>query len=271
MIVHFIGRAGSGKSMLIEKVTAVGGYSTPPEGLKRFLSLSYLMLPLAFLITWPSARRLAAHNYKAKGLTSWGWVGAASMQTARQWSQCQGQVLLIDHALSNDLRKFSNESARSLITGLPLPDMVVHVTAPPSVRQARIALRDKSGEFPHQFLSHEKASERGRALARQWLHLWGVEEARHCLSAWNRWKCRPVLREATLDMMLEEAQRTPLIDEDQLAIKCEPLPQSMRWLHDAYVEQGVHWLNVVNDGTASPEELATQIIEVIRSIQQSCN
>ena len=263
MIVHFIGRAGSGKSTLIEKVAAEGGYSTSPKGLERLLSSSYLMLPLAFLVTWPSARRLAAHNLKAQRLTSWGWVGVAAMQTARQWTCRKDHILLIDHALSNNLRKFTDKSASRLIAGLPLPDMVIHVTAPSALEKARVYLRDKSGHLPSRYLNGDDAIEKGKALARQWLHLWGVDEARHCLSAWNRWSCRPILSVATLDTMLEQAQRSPLNDEDQLAIKCEPLPQSMRWLHDAYLEQGVHWLNVINDGKESLDALAFSIIEEI--------
>lgn len=40
MIVHFIGKAGTGKSTLMASVAADSGYATPPDGLGRMLSLA---------------------------------------------------------------------------------------------------------------------------------------------------------------------------------------------------------------------------------------
>ncbi|WP_038055377.1 hypothetical protein [Thioalkalivibrio sp. ALJ7] len=165
--------------------------------------------------------------------------------------------------MTNALRKDGSASAAALVARLPLPDMVVHVTAPSAVKAARVALRDKPDHVPKRFLSGELVVEAGRARARQWNALWGPDEALRCLRAWSRWQCRPVLDDSMLQTMLEESTDQPLTEKDEAALRNRPVRERERWLRDAFVEHGVHWLDVVNDGREPAEAHARRIVEAI--------
>lgn len=265
MIVHFIGKAGTGKSTLMASVAADSGYATPPDGLGRMLSLADWMLPVAMPLAWPVGRRLVAHNRKGeKGPKAQGWTTSIAMQMARRWVVPREQIHLVDHAMTNQLRKHANATASALLDALPLPEMVVNVTAPHALTVARVVLRDKPGQLLGRPLSGETALETGRALARRWLAMLGADETLRCLRAWSRWKCSPELRDQQIVSLLVDAQRMPLTEKDVTAIQADPLPQKWRWLHDGYVERGVQWLNIVNDGREPPDVHARQIVDAIR-------
>ena len=265
MIVHFIGNAGTGKTTLVANVAAQGGYTMPSMGFRRFLSPATWILCFALPLVWPVGCKLSTCNRKGnKGPGPWAWTRTVAMQSARRWALPSGKVWLIDHGMTNMLRKHANESAGSMLDDLPVPDIVVNVTAPSAVRKARIVTRDKPGHMASQYLAGVRALEVGGRFARQWLALFGPEEAMHCLRAWSRWECRSELEEKELRSLLAHAQETPLDVQDKMALSCEPLPESWRWLHDGYVERGVKWINVVNDGREPPEVHASRIVETIR-------
>ncbi|WP_018862244.1 hypothetical protein [Thioalkalivibrio sp. ALJ3] len=165
--------------------------------------------------------------------------------------------------MANSLRKDGGASAAALVARLPLPDMVVHVSAPGAVRAARVALRDKSDHMPKRYLAGAQAIEAGSARARQWNALWGPDEALRCLRAWSRWQCRPVLDDSILQTMLEESIDQPLTEKDGAALRNQPVRERERWLRDAFVDHGVHWLDVVNDGREPAEVHARRIAEAI--------
>ena len=264
MIIHFIGNAGTGKTTLINMVAAEGGYVTPPRGLRRILSPADWMLPIAFPLVWSVGQRLSACNRKSNQAPGpWAWTAAVAMQKARQWALPSGQVCVIDHAMTNMLRKYTHENSGRLLDDLPLPNIVVNVSAPQAVRMARIVTRNKASHVASRYLTGESASEVGGMHARRWLALFGVEKAMHCLRAWSRWECRPELDDEELRSLIAHAQQTPLTEKDKAALRCEPLPESWRWLHDGCVDRGVYWLNVVNDGRNPAEVHASRIVEAL--------
>lgn len=264
MIVHFIGNAGTGKTTLMAMVAAQGGYTVPLMSFRRILSAAEWMLPITLPLVWPIGCKLSEANREGnKGPGSWAWTGTVAMQKARQQVLTRGQVCLIDQGITNMLRKHANESAGSMLDDLPLPDFVVNVTAPSAVRKARIVTRDKPDHVPSQYHTGDRALEVGGIHARQWFALYGAEQAMHYLRAWSQWQCRPELDDNELRSLLDHARETPLTEKDEAALCCEPLPQSWRWLHDGYVERGVKWINVVNDGRESLEVHAGRIVEAI--------
>ena len=268
MIVHFIGNAGTGKTTLMANVAAQGGYTLPPMGFRRILSAADWMLPIALPLVWPIGCKLSPCNRKGKnGPSPWAWTQSVAMQRARQQVLTRGQVCLVDQGMTNMLRRHANESAESMLDDLPLPDIVVNVTAPSAVRKARIVTRDKPDDAPSRHLSGDRALEVGGNHARQWLALYGAEQAMHYLRAWSQWQCRPELDDNELRSLLEHARETPLIEKDEAALRCEPLPQSWLWLHDGFVERGVKWINVVNDGREAPEALAVGIVQEINRLK----
>lgn len=186
------------------------------------------------------------------------------MQMARRWVIPANQALLVDHAMTNMLRKHTCETATPLLDALPLPDMVVNVSAPQAVRKARIVLRRKVGHAPHAYLSGQSANETAKKLVRCWLVFQSAAETMQCLHAWNQWQCRPALTDGQLAALFADAADMPLTDEDRVALRSEALPDEWRWLHDGYVERGVTWLNIVNDGRESLDAQATLIVEKIQ-------
>jgi hypothetical protein len=264
MIVHFIGGAGTGKSTLLDLAADAGGFRVTPIGFKRFFTPAGWLLPVVFPLSLPLGKRLVMHNRnKAKGPGGHSWTATIAMQRARKWMCSRGTVHLVDHAMTNELRKHSSDSAAMLVDSLPLPDMVVHISTPQAVRAARVALRQKPSHVPGRYFTSDQARERARRHARRWSYLWGPEEAMRCLRAWNRWQCRPQLDDNELAALLREAQEMPLTQQDEAAIQCEPLTDQVKWLHDAFVAQGVHWLNIINDGHESAEFHADHICHEI--------
>jgi len=270
MIVHFIGHAGTGKSTLVAQLAAEGGYLRPPAGLARILSPAEWMLPITFPLTWPMGRRLAAHNPDSgRGLKAGAWTGTVAIQKSRRWVLPRRHVYLIDHAMTNMLYKHGNELMGFLLGRLPLPDVVIHVSAPKAVRKARVVRREKPNHGPSRYLSGEHAWKSGKGLARLWSVLWGDEEAMRCLRAWSQWKCRPQFGESELRSLLSEAQETPLTEKDEAALRCDPLPKKCQWLYNGYRDQGVHWINVTNDGRESLKNLARGIVQEITQLKET--
>ncbi len=264
MIVHFIGGAGTGKTTLLFRTVDEGGYSIPPQGARRLLSLADWLFPLAYLRSWSMGHGLVSNNRRGSGGPRlWEWAGTVGRQDARRRAFARNRVLLVDQAMTNWLRKHAHEGAACLVPRMPLPDMVVHVSAPEAVRAARVASRHKPSHVPKRFLDGEQAFAIGSARARQWHTLWGEREALECLRAWNKRLCRPVLDDTELQGILKTAVGQALTEKDHAAIRCDPLPERIRWLHEAYTEQGVHWLNIVNDGSSPVEENARIITEEI--------
>jgi len=270
MIVHFIGHAGTGKSTLVAQLAAEGGYLRPPAGLARILSPAEWLLPITFPLTWPMGRRLAAHNPDSgRGLKAGAWTATVAMQKARQLVLPRTPVHLIDHAMTNMLRRHADESMAFLLDKLPLPDLVVHVSAPGAVRKARVVRRKKCNHAPRRYLFGERAMKSGKKHARRWSALWGEEEAMRCLRAWSQWQCRPELGESELRSLLARVEGAPLSEADEAALRCDPLPKQCQWLYNGYQDQGVHWINVTNDGRESLENLACRIVQEITQLRDT--
>ena len=116
MIVHFIGNAGTGKTTLVANVAAQGGYTMPSMGFRRFLSPATWILCFALPLVWPVGCKLSTCNRKGnKGPGPWAWTRTVAMQSARRWALPSGKVWLIDHGMTNMLRKHANESAGSML------------------------------------------------------------------------------------------------------------------------------------------------------------
>lgn len=259
MIVHFIGGAGAGKSTLLGLVAEKGGFNTPPLEIKSIFSPVGWLFPMAFPASYILGRRLRAHNRKgANGPAARSWGATIAMQSARRWVYARGGVTLVDQAMTNMLRKHASETAAPLVGRLPFPEMVVHVSAPAAVRAARVAVREKANHQP-KYLAWEQALEVASARARQWNALWGAEGALRTLQAWNAFQCRPTLEQGVLEGLFYEAIEQPLKESDEAALRRVPISEQLQWLHDALVQHGVRWLNVVNDGR-EPIHLHARII-----------
>lgn len=264
MIVHIIGGAGTGKSTLINKLVSDHGFerSARPMGV-----VSYWRLLLAFLQGLPDAFYLASANrIKKTGPSFWKWSVIIALQKVRQGDEQSKKILLVDQGLSFILNKHGEASIEERIRRLPLPDMVVNVSAPPAVRAARVALRYKPEHPPRRYLSREEALQTGGVRARQWNALWGKDEALRCLQAWNQRQCRPEIKDLELENLLQKAIGQPLTDRDEAALQNTILTARSQWLKEAYKRNGVCWLDVTNDGSQAVADLASFVAAEILSV-----
>lgn len=272
MIVHMIGAAGTGKSTLLQALVSQGLTEESVAGWRRWLSPPYRLAPFYFPKAVRNAGEIMLHQRTGKHRPSrMRWAAMIAAERGRQQAIPRKTLYLEDQGLTNQLRKHCNESITGSVGILPLPHGVIHITVPRGIRGARRLVRNKTGDT-FKAIDAKRRSEAGRKRAHLWCSLWGHEEALRCLRHWNQKQCQAQIPDKLLQNWVEEVADSPLPHKQQRLMACEPLPERVRWLHDALTARGVHWLNVVNDGHVPIEELARSIgTELIRWRESVCS
>jgi len=278
MIVHVIGRAGSGKTTLIAKLVhainqadpdgAMSAHVAPPWNSSMVSAVAQLpaivLAPKYFVpairlhraVSAPTKRR--SFLYALSALSSEGW---------RRIRNSPKRVLFVDQGLTFWLNGSRPDWTGSELRKLPVPDAVVQITVGMATSFERRVFRRKTpGEKELRYGANRESYLRQRAPGL--IHCGRDEkEIRALIDTWNQRFCIPPLNADTLDTLLLEAVevtgRHPCVDDDTNEHQIE----RARPLREAYESLGIAWIVANNDKGANLDKLASEtasrIVEVL--------
>lgn len=269
MIVHVIGRAGSGKSTLIQAI--LNKASTPngffflklqPKKKQYFLFLLLKLNISAFRLAYISA--CVAKKYSIKKRTWFSWFRAIVIELYRKHVNGDEKkiVILVDQGLSFMLYNHPKPASCNLYNKLPLPNLIVNVSADPIVSFKRVVYRNKAVTKGKQITGV------GRELKLVDLYKYyrgNIEEsaAIKLFMDWNNKFCQPPL---SLNQVEETIKR---INKEVPLFVNEPCTNTNNnWFKKWVQEKGVVWVDIKNDDNVQVEALAEELSKKIATI---CN
>ena len=281
MIVHVIGRAGSGKTTLMAEVVesinktrtdAMANADLAPRWNSRITAVLMqapaVVLAPKYLIHALRLRKNVSNRSKRRGLLN--LLLGLSNERWRQLRNPPNRITFVDQGLTFWLNGLRDVWTEKELSALPLPDMVIQITVSPETSFERRVLRQKppgSRELLYGSRRNAYLKEQAHGLARTGKD---EREIRNLIETWN-FRCSvPPLDADQVDSLLSEAVISKKEDAGLRANSPERQLERSRPLRLAYEGLGIEWITVHNDEGADlgylASELASQILESERPI-----
>ena len=278
MIVHVIGRAGSGKTTLIAKLVqainqadpegAVSAHVAPPWNSSMVSAVAQLpAIVLASQYLLPAIRLHRCMSTSAKRRS---FLSALSVLSNEGWRRVRNRrqrLLFVDQGLTFWLNKSRPEWTGDQLKGLPVPDAVLQITVSIETSLERRVFRRKPPNKKELLFGPNRELYLRQRAPGLWRSGRDEREIRKLFEAWNQRFCVPPLTADTLNTLLSETAHAPSprrwIDDENPEHQIE----SARPLREAYESLGIAWIVANNDKGANPDELASEtasrILEVL--------
>lgn len=239
--------------------------------MRRWVSTPYLTAPVYLPTASRLGRRMRRYNHLPPGPSQLRWTATIALELARRALTPYRTLLLVDQGFVNLIRKHSSEPPTHVFASLPVPSVVIHVTAPAALRAARVALRtaDAQSVLPDQRHTSSPSLALARQHARRWYAIGGPAYAHQCLRAWSRASSASPFTSYDLARLTDYAAKDSLTPDDLASLTAPQLDQSTQWLYSHLASLGVHWINVLNDGQTDIVHHAGTVARQLLAIHES--
>ncbi len=270
MIVHVIGRAGSGKTTIIAKVvesinkergdTPLGACLASPWNSRTSVALMQapaVMLAPKFLFPALRLRRFVINPSKKRGLLN--LMLGLSSERWRQLRHPPDRIIFVDQGLTFWLNGLRESWTKEDLSALPLPDFVLQITVSRETSFERRVLREKppgSRELLYGTRRKGYLEERALGLSQKGRQ---ASEIRDLIEAWNLRCCIPPLGPEQVDSLLAEAAIKIKEESEKRCDGPEQQIERSRTLRLAYEGLGIEWIIMNNDEDADLNYLVSGI------------
>ncbi len=280
MNVHFIGKAGSGKSTMIQAVSVelaklTGDTQIPfrvfdslPKEillcLRAMRAAPFFYIATSGVVMAFCLRRFTRTNSKRIANIRF-WCKALFSESCKKATDGSDRIVLTDQGLLFKIQKYADPLPIALLRRLPLPEAVVCVR-PASKRTIlrRTLLRDK----PPAKSDKKFADERLPAL-HKWVkkaaRVLSMDEACAAIRLWNQRICEPPLDEDVLLQALRDGFKAKSDGGIAAMDQCSSL-KAWVWMRPALEACGVVWVEVDNASEGDLQKSSKYIAETLVQI-----
>lgn len=271
MIVHFIGKAGVGKSTLMPVVmTAIEGLSKgkfkSKINTKKRIKNPHVFLMVVFnIITsipknfWLTFQLIPYIKIKnSRFFVCWALFMGLILEESRKALVLSNEVFCVDQGFTNLIRKYLLPLPDNIIKKTPLPFAVVNVMVYEKQRQKRILQRNKGIMKQKKITGNDRFS-MAEKHSKKCLALLGLEESKTAIKQWNQILCKPPLSSEELNNVYQKvAKHTPksMMDNNNVSI-------DYAWMQPLLMKHGVAWVEAENHDNLDINNTAKDIAGIL--------